>query len=68
MFGIRKSTMVTSSPNQVVASIWFEMHKNDLPISVKVCSTFKCAFDFLGLTINDRKSVESLFSQLKNAP
>ncbi len=68
MFGIRKSTMITRNPNQVVASALFDIHKKDLPISIKICSTFECAFMFVGLAINDWESVESLFNELKSAP
>ncbi len=68
MFGNRKSTMITSSPNQVVASSWFEMNKQDLPISIKICSTFECAFSFVGLKTEDWVYVESFFNNLRKAP
>ena len=64
--GTRKSTMVTATPNQVAASIGFDLLKDDLPISVKVCSTLETAFAFTEVPLSDRNTIEDYFLKLKN--
>lgn len=64
--GTRKSTMITATPNQVVASIGFDLLKDDLPISVKVCSTLETAFAFLQIPLVKRNTIESLLQEFKN--
>ncbi len=62
----RKSTMITETPNQVAASIGFEILKKDLPIEIKVCSTVQVAFAFVDLPGFDWEIVESLIDNFKN--
>lgn len=64
--GTRKSTMVTATPNQVAASIGFDLLKEDLPISVKVCSTLETAFAFTEVPLSERNTIDNLFLKLKN--
>jgi len=66
LLGERKSVMITETPNQVVASMGFDLIKKELPIQVKVCSTFKTAFDFIELPKEDWNLIESLVNSLKN--
>lgn len=68
--GNRKSTMITETPNQVIAStlLGFEVLKNELPFQVKVCSTVETAFTFVGLSVTDWEDVDLLIDKLKNAP
>lgn len=61
----RKSVMITETPNQVVASMAFDLMKNKLPIQVKVCTTLGTAFKFIGLPKNDWEFVEASVSSLK---
>ncbi|PCI34192.1 MAG: hypothetical protein COB60_06560 [Flavobacteriaceae bacterium] len=62
----RKSVMITDTPNQVVTSMGFDLKKSNLPIQVKVCSTFETAFNFIDLPRKDWKIIRTLVNSLKN--
>ncbi|MDX9694185.1 MAG: hypothetical protein RBT49_00175 [Bacteroidales bacterium] len=67
LFGKRRSVAITSNPNQLVPPMLFKLNKENLPVSVKICSTYERAFSFIGLTINEKILVESLFNEIKNS-
>ena len=66
LLGNRKSVMITETPNQVVASMGFDLLKNKLPIQVNVCSTIENAFNFINLPKEDWKFIASLVNSLKD--
>ena len=63
--GIRKTAMITCTPNQVATSLGFDMLKDDLPVEFKIFSTFKSAFDFIRISAEERKELQTLFKKLK---
>ncbi len=63
--GKRKSTMITQTPNQVTASIGFELLKNDLPVAVKVSSTLDAALVFIQIPKNEWEHIKKLLNDLK---
>lgn len=65
--GNRKSVMLTSTPNQVVVSLQFDMLKQNLPISVKVCSTFRTALAFLQFPICKWNQIMAMAEELKSS-
>ena len=66
LLGHRKSVMITETPNQFVTSVGFDLMKNELPIQVKVCSTFETAFNFIDLPKRDWELIKSLVNSLKD--
>jgi len=58
--GKRKSTMITQTPNQVTASIGFELLKNDLPVAVKVSSTLDAALVFIQIPKNEWEHIKKI--------
>ena len=65
--GIRKTTMITDTPNQVITSLSFDILKGTLPINFKVYSSLESAYAFLGLSLSDGELVDSHLIKLKNA-
>ncbi len=57
--GKRKSIVLASTPEQVVVGLGLDMQKRDLPINIKVASTFKTAFEFFKLPLSEIEKAES---------
>jgi hypothetical protein len=64
--GKRRSSMITSTPNQVAMSLGFDKLKKDLPININVCSTLENSFRFVGLKKTDWPSIEFHINKLKS--
>lgn len=65
--GRRRSTMITQTPNQVTASLGFELLKKELPISVKVCSTIEVALAYIKIPRKEWDEIASLLLDLQNS-
>jgi hypothetical protein len=63
--GTRKSCMITATPNQVVASTAFDLLKEKLPISVKICSKLETALLFIDSPTLNFGSINEHFSMLR---
>ncbi|MGQ1908262.1 hypothetical protein ACT3CE_00605 [Marinifilum sp. RC60d5] len=57
--GKRKSIVLAKTPEQVVVGLGVDMQKRNLPINIKVASTFKTAFKFFKLPLSDINEVET---------
>lgn len=66
--GERKSAMVTQTPDQVIISMGFEMLKENLPITFKICSTVEAACVFIGFSQDEYEMIESLFNNFHSNP
>ncbi len=66
-YGIRKSVMITESPNQVVTSMGFDRLKKELPVIVKVTSTLDAAMIFVKLPLNEKDKVEDWLQSQKQS-
>jgi len=65
--GKRKVTMITSTPNQVVTAMGFEMQKQNLPVESKVTSTFDAAASFVELSEEAHREIEKRINKMKTA-
>ncbi|PLX19918.1 MAG: hypothetical protein C0599_10020 [Salinivirgaceae bacterium] len=63
--GARKTAMITKTPNQVVASLGFDMQRRKLPMSYKIFSTFEAAYTFLELSSTSINNVDSAINKLR---
>jgi len=48
-FEVKKTAILTSTPNHVVVSTLFSIMKDDLPIDVKICSTLSVALQHVNI-------------------
>ena len=65
--GERRSAMITQTPNQVTASLGFELLKNELPVTVKVCSTLDVALSFIKIPRKEWNEIFDLLNDLQSS-
>jgi hypothetical protein len=67
--GIRKSAIITKTPNQVVAGTLYEFAARELPMNFRIVSTIKAALNWINLS-NDFESTitENIELLIKTQP
>lgn len=64
--GKRKSVVLTTSPEQVIIGLGFDMKKGDLPIDVKVASTFETSLLFFNNPLSLKVSIETWIESISH--
>jgi hypothetical protein len=62
----RRSCMLTTTPNQVVMALGYDMLKKDLPVYIHVCSTLEEALHVVGVKKIDRSLIQQYLNKLKS--
>ncbi len=62
----RRSCMLTTTPNQVVMSLGYDMLKKDLPVYIHVCSTLEEALHVVGVKKMERPLIQQYLNTLKS--
>jgi hypothetical protein len=66
--GIRKSAIITKTPQQVVASTLYELAASELPMNFKIVTTIEAALDWVNLSIDHKPTIsENIELLFKNA-
>ena len=65
LFGSRFAAHITKTPKQVASGTMFDVFNKELPVKIKIFSTLEASLAWVGLSIEDKKSIESYLDIIK---
>lgn len=63
--GVRKSALLTNTPDQVVTTSLYQLNSEGLPMSFKIFSTLESALKWVGISPNDYHKIEKTIQDMK---
>jgi hypothetical protein len=67
IIGIRKSAILTSTPEQVVGGTLYELAARELPMNFKIVSTIKAAMNWINLPVDCESAIIQNIDIIKNS-
>jgi hypothetical protein len=67
LYGKRKITFLTNTPNQTVFTSMLDLFKNETNITIQTFSTLLAVIRWLNLPLEIEKKIDDYFNEMKNA-